>query len=112
MAIYWHPLLAQFLRRDYGDRLIIEEEVNLGDLPLRIDLVIIRPDPEVTLPYPFNHLGTTTLVSFKGPQDAAGQNDLRQLEIYGLLYQGRAELPRRRDLTLWLPASRYQRRAS
>ncbi len=37
MALYWHPYLAELLRQDYGDRLIIEEEVSLGDMPLRAD---------------------------------------------------------------------------
>jgi hypothetical protein len=107
MATYWHPLLAQFLRRDYGDRLIIEEEVNLGDMPLRVDLLLIRRYPAVPLPYPFSYLGTTTLVSFKGPHDSAAQAALQELEIYGLLYQQRANVPRRRDVTLWLVASKY-----
>jgi hypothetical protein len=112
MAIYWHPMLAQLLRSEYGDQLTIEEEVNLGEMPLRIDLVVIRRDPAVSLPFPFDHLGATTLVSFKGPLDVAGQADLRRLEIYGLLYQERYNLPRRPDLTLWLLASHYQRRVT
>jgi hypothetical protein len=112
MAIHWHPLLAQFLRQDYGDRLDIEEEVNLGDLPLRADLVLIRRDPTVALPYPFNHLGATTLVEFKGPHETAGQKALTDLEIYGLLYHQRTKLRRRDELTLWLVASRLGRRVS
>jgi hypothetical protein len=66
MAIYWHPVLAQLLRQVYGDRLEIYEEVNLGQMPLRIDLVIIRRDPTVALPYPLDPLGATTLLSYKG----------------------------------------------
>lgn len=112
MAIYWHPILAQLLRQVYGDRLEIQEEVNLGEMPWRIDLVIIRRDPAVTLPYPLDHLGTTTLLSFKGPEDTAGQPDLRQLEIYALLYQHKFNLPWRRDLTLWLVASKLAKDVS
>jgi hypothetical protein len=112
MAIQWHPLLAQFLRQDYGDRLEIQEEVNLGDAPIRADLVLIRRDPKVGLPYPLNDLGAITLVEFKGPKETAGQKALTRLEIYGLLYYERTKLTRRRDLTLWLVASKFSRTVS
>lgn len=112
MAIYWHPILTQLLRQFYGDRLEIQEEVNLGELPLRVDLVLIKRAPGVVLPYPFNHLGDVTLLSYKGPEDTASQVDLRQLEIYALLYQDRFNLPRRSDLTLWLVASKFARQLS
>jgi hypothetical protein len=73
----------------YRDRLIIEEEVTLGDRPLRADLLLIRRDPTVALPFPFCFLGAQTLVEYKSPDDAATQADLVQLEIYGLLYAQR-----------------------
>jgi hypothetical protein len=112
MAIQWHPLLAQFLRQDYGDRLEIHEQVNLGKMPLRADLVLIRRDPTVSLPYPFNHLGATTLVEYKGPDEAAGQQSLNQLEIYALLYGQKVSFRRRSELTLWLVASKFARHVS
>ncbi len=34
MALYWYPYLAELLRQDDSDRLVIEEEVSLGDMPL------------------------------------------------------------------------------
>jgi hypothetical protein len=112
MALYWHPFLAQFLREDYGDRLIVEEELNLGDMPLRVDLLIIRRDPRGRLPYPFNHLGERTLVSYCGPDHRAEQKDLAKLEAYGILYQLRESVRRRRDVTLWLVSSRFARQVS
>ena len=112
MAIYWHPFLAQFLRQDYGDRLIIQEEVPLGEMPPRADLILIRRDPQVKLPFPFSHLGETTLVEYKGPGRRAGQEELVQLEIYGLLYQLREKRWDRAKLTLWLLASGFQRTIS
>jgi hypothetical protein len=33
MATYWHPLLAQFLREDYGDRLEVKDSVKIGKMP-------------------------------------------------------------------------------
>jgi hypothetical protein len=67
MAIYWHPFLTQFLRQDYSSLLDIEDEVNLGDMPLRIDFLIIPRYPVVELPYPFCYFGQRTLASYKGP---------------------------------------------
>ncbi|MCS6862523.1 MAG: hypothetical protein NZT92_19650 [Abditibacteriales bacterium] len=109
MAIYWHPFLVQFLRQDYGDRLIIEDEVNLGEMPLRVDLLLIKRDPQATLPYPFNHLGERTLVSYCGPEDRANWKDVVKLEVYGRLYQLRENLLVRSKITLWLMASRFAR---
>lgn len=108
MALYWHPYLAELLRQDYGDRLVIEEEVSLGDMPLRADLLLIRRDPEVSLPFPFSLLGGHTLVEYKSPDDAATQADLVKLETYGLLYSQREGLVSREELSLWLLASRFR----
>ncbi|MBC8232928.1 hypothetical protein H8E77_25580 [bacterium] len=107
MAIYWHPYLAQFLRQDYGSLLTIEDEVNLGEMPLRLDLLLIPRYPVVELPYPFCHLGQRTLASYKGPGDTAGQPSLVQLLTYALLYQQREGIWKRSDLTLWLLANEF-----
>ena len=107
MALYWHPFLAELLRQDYGDRLLVEEEVSLGDMPLKADLLLIRRDPTVALPFPFDFLGERTLVEYKSPDDTATQEDLAKLEIYGLLYALREGLPQRHNLTLWLIASHF-----
>lgn len=107
MAVYWHPFLAQFIRDAYGDRLIVEEEVSLGDMPLRVDLLLIRRERRARLPYPFNLLGERTLVSYCGPEDRAMWQDLAKLEVYGILYQLRERLKTREAVTLWLVASRF-----
>jgi hypothetical protein len=107
MAIYWHPFLTQFLRQDYSSLLDIEDEVNLGDMPLRIDLLIIPRYPIIELPYPFCHLGQRTLASYKGPGDTAGQKSGVQLLTYALLYQQQEEIWQRKDLTLWLLANEF-----
>lgn len=107
MAKYWHPFLTQFLRQDYSSLLIIESEVNLGEMPLRLDLLLIPRYPVIELPYPFCHLGQRTLASYKGPGDTAGQASLVQLLTYALLYQQREGVWQRRDLTLWLMANEF-----
>src|SRR5438309_9404741 len=96
-------------RQDYGDRLLVEEELSLGDMPLKADLLLIRRDPTVALPFPFDFLGERTLVEYKSPDDTATQEDLAKLEIYGLLYALREGLPQRHNLTLWLIASHFHR---
>lgn len=107
MAIYWHPFLTQFLRQDYESLLSIEAEVNLGEMPLRLDLLIIPHYPVIEFPYPFCHLGQKTLASYKGPGDKAEQSSLVQLLSYTLLYQQREDIWQRRDLTLWLLANEF-----
>ncbi|HKI32472.1 MAG TPA: hypothetical protein VKA46_11430 [Gemmataceae bacterium] len=107
MTIYWHPFLAEMLRLSYADRIIIQEQLPLGDLPLEADLLLLRRDPKVVLPFPLEHLGQRTLVEFKSPDDTADQAALEQLEIYGMLYVRRERLRQRSDLTLWLMASRF-----
>ncbi|HIE51714.1 MAG TPA: hypothetical protein EYP85_08125 [Armatimonadetes bacterium] len=67
MAVYWHPFVAQFLRQEYQGRLIVLEEVSLGEMPLRADLILIKRDRRASLPFPFDCLGATTLVEYQGP---------------------------------------------
>ena len=83
------------------------DEVSLGDMPLRVDLLLIPRYPVTELPYPFCHLGQRTLASYKGPGDTAGQPSLVQLLTYALLYQQREGIWKRSDLTLWLLANEF-----
>ena len=90
MALYWHPFLAELLRHDYGDRLIVEEEVVLGDMPLKADLLLIRRDPTVALPFPFDLLGERTLdVSRKyGVSPARVSQKRREFHAAWLAFHG------------------------
>jgi hypothetical protein len=107
MAVQWHPLLARFLRHDYADRLEVQTEIPLGEMPLRADFLLIRRAPDLPLPFPLSHLGSTTLMEFKGPDETVSQKDLQLLGIYADLYVYREDLSARRDLTLWLVGSRF-----
>ncbi|MFQ6044466.1 MAG: hypothetical protein ACE5PV_26745 [Candidatus Poribacteria bacterium] len=71
MATYWHPLLAQFLREDYGDRLEVKDSVKIGKMPLELDILIFPSISTEELPYPLNYLGKTTIAELKGPGDTA-----------------------------------------
>jgi len=108
MAIHWHPLLAQFLREDYGDRLEIKDCVKIGKMPLELDILIVLSVPKEELPYPFNYLGGTTIAELKGPGATATWRETTQVENYGCLYQLReAKINDRGKITLWLIASRF-----
>ena len=112
VALYWHPFLVQMLRLMYSDRLIIRDKLPLGDLPLKADLLLVRRDPAILLPYPLQFLGRQTLVEYKSPDDTADQAALEQLEIYAMLHCRREGLARRDDLTLWLMASQIAENVS
>jgi len=71
MATYWHPLLAQFLKEDYGNLLEVRDSVKIGKMPLELDILIFPTVPTEKLPYPFNYLGQTTIAELKGPGDTA-----------------------------------------
>ncbi|HIE25724.1 TPA: hypothetical protein EYP66_00375, partial [Candidatus Poribacteria bacterium] len=60
-----------------------------------------------TLPYPFNYLGKTTIVEFKGPSDTATWTSLAQIESYACIYIRNHEIADRRKLTLWVIASKF-----
>ena len=112
MAIYWHPYLAQLMRLSYDDRLRIEEEVPLGEMPLRLDILLCPRVLVQELPFPFCYLGGQTIVEYKGPGDTGEHSDLVQLEIYALMYQRRKELWQRQEITLWLLASDFSEEMS
>ena len=110
MRRQWHPLLAQFLREDYSDRMQIKDSLKLGKMPLELDLLITPRIPTTQLPYPFKYLGeTTTIAELKGPGDTAIWEDLAQVESYGCLYQKRDEnkIEDRSKITLWLISSKF-----
>jgi len=107
MPVQWHPLLARFLKRDDGDRLEIQREFPLGELPLRADFIPIPRHPGVELPYPLDYLGQTTLLEYEGPDETVSQLHLQLLGIHAHLYLYQQDLPSRDDLVLWLVGSQF-----
>jgi hypothetical protein len=89
----------------------VKDEFSLGDMPLKADFLLIRRDPSVALPFPFCFLGAETIAEYKSPDDTAAQEDLSQLEIYGMMYT-REKKMWRKDLTLWLVASHFHSEVS
>ena len=83
---WWHPLLARLLDHCLATGYRVLEEVLVGKLPLRLDILLIRreagqlsaarrQDVDVLLPL----LNRFTLIQFKGPTDALQRGDLAQL---------------------------------
>jgi hypothetical protein len=107
MAIYWHPLLAQFLRQALGDCIRIDDSIPLGEMPLEMGLRFHPTVPIESLPYPFNHLGPQTLGELKGADDSADWAALAQIESYACLYQRKQKIAHREEITLWVIASQF-----
>ena len=83
---WWHPLLVRLLDYELATAYAVRDEVLVGKLPLRVDILLIRREagelPEasrrnlsVLLPL----LNRFTLIEFKGPTDALEPGDLAQL---------------------------------
>jgi len=83
---WWHPLLARLLDFELATAYAVRDEVLVGKLPLRVDILLIRReageltaasrrDLAVLLPL----LNRFTLIEFKGPTDTLEPGDLAQL---------------------------------
>jgi hypothetical protein len=83
---WWHPLLVRLLDHLLATAYAVRDEVLVGKLPLRVDILLIRREagelPEasrrdlsVLLPL----LNRFTLIEFKGPTDTLQPGDLAQL---------------------------------
>ncbi len=83
---WWHPLLARLLDYELAAAYAVWDEVLVGRLPLRVDILLIRRqegelpetsrrDLSVLVPL----LNRFTLIEFKGPTDTLEPGDLAQL---------------------------------
>jgi hypothetical protein len=82
----WHPLLVRLLRFSLSSAYTVVDEVLVGKMPLRVDILLVRregkdlPDSkqrEVASLLPL--LNRFTLIEFKGPTDALEFGDFAQL---------------------------------
>ncbi len=95
---WWHPLLARLLDHALATEYRVLEEVLVGKLPLRLDILLIRREAgqllaarrrDVDLLLPL--LNRFTLLQFKGPTDALQRGDLAQLVGCELLWHGQQD---------------------
>jgi hypothetical protein len=82
----WHPLLVRMLRFTLGSAFEVQEEVYVGKVPLRVDIILVRREGgEVsetwasTLSGLLPLLNRFTLIEFKGPTDTMERGDFAQL---------------------------------
>jgi hypothetical protein len=83
---WWHPLLARLLDHVLATAYTVREEVLVGKLPLRVDILLIRREAgqlseagrrDLSALVPL--LNRFTLIEFKGPTDALEPGDVAQL---------------------------------
>jgi len=86
MRTWWHPLLARLLNHVMETAYTVQEEVLVGKMPLRVDILLIRRDDgelseasrrDLSALVPL--LNRFTLIEFKGPTDALEPGDFAQL---------------------------------
>jgi hypothetical protein len=83
---WWHPLLARLLDHVLATAYAVRDEVLVGKLPLRVDILLIRRETgqlseasqrELSVLVPL--LNRFTSIEFKGPTDTLEPGDLAQL---------------------------------
>jgi len=83
---WWHPLLARLLDFVLGPAFAVSEELSVGKVPLRVDILLIRREigqlPETSqrdLSPLVPLLNRYTLIEFKAPPDAIERGDAAHL---------------------------------
>ena len=109
---WWHQLLARLLDHELATAYSVREEVLVGKLPLRVDILLIRReggelpatsqrDLSVLVPL----LNRFTLIEFKGPTDSLAPGDVAYLVGCAFLWHSQqAERHPQADLTLMVLA--------
>ena len=82
----WHPILVALLEWALRDSCEVRDEVSVGRMPLRLDIVLVRrlesPIPEAafqSLSAISRRLNAYTLIEFKSPTDALEYGDWNKL---------------------------------
>jgi hypothetical protein len=109
---WWHPLLVRLLEWVLRDSCEVRDEVSVGRMPLRIDIVLIRrleaALPEMAyrdLAAISRRLNAFTLIEFKSPADSLESGDWNKLLGCAHLFVAQAEQTiRSADLTLMILA--------
>ena len=97
---WWHPLLVRMLGFALDSAFKVEQEVSVGKLPLRVDILLIRREGgqlsevgarELSELLPL--LNRFTLIEFKGPTDAMERGDFAQLVGCSYLWHSQLSEP-------------------
>jgi len=112
--MWWHPLLVRLLEWRLRGSCEVQPEVNLGHMPLRLDILLIRrlgialPDEALRdISAICRRLNAYTLIEFKSSSDTLVRGDWNKLLGCSHLFIAQSEEGHRRaDLTLMLLAPR------
>ena len=104
----WHPLFARLLNFSLSSAYTVVDEVNVGKMPLRVDILLLRREGkelpedkkrEVAALLPL--LNRFTLIEFKGPTDSLERGDFAQLVGCAFLWHSQQTEPvRHNDVSL------------
>jgi len=105
---WWHPLLARLLDHVLANAYTVLDEVLVGKMPLRVDILLIRQEQgqlseaaRLDLAALLPLLNRFTLIEFKGPTDSLDPGDLAQLIGCSFLWHSQqAEGIPQRDVSL------------
>jgi hypothetical protein len=105
---WWHPLLTRILKWVLGDAYDVDDEVQVGRMPMRLDVVLLRrlggELPEAArreLRALSARLNQFTLVEFKGPTAALETGDLDEFFALAHLFRSQQRpIPARSEMTL------------
>ena len=97
---WWHPLLVRLLDHLLATAYTVQDEVLVGRMPLRVDIVLIQREQgqlsaaaERDLGVLVRLLNRFTLVEFKGPTDVLELGDLAQLMSCAFLWHSQQPDP-------------------
>ena len=97
---WWHPLFARLLERSLATAYRVFEEVSVGKLPLRVDVLLIRRETgqlseegRSSLAALLPLLNRFTLIELKAPTDTLEQGDLAQLLGCAFLWHSQQSEP-------------------
>jgi len=112
--MWWHPLLVRLLEWRFRGSCEVQPEVNVGHLPLRLDILLIRrlaialPEEAIRdISAICRRLNAYTLIKFKSSSDTLSRGDWNKLQGCSHLFVAQSEAGlRRTELTLMLVAPR------
>ncbi|MEW6609152.1 MAG: hypothetical protein AB1414_17200 [bacterium] len=98
----WHPYFSNVLKHLLEPKgFSVETEVEVGKMPLRIDIVVIKKgkDADVkSLPLVFQSFTDYNVIEYKSPGDRFTRNDFDQLFAYVLLFKIKKNIEWRRQI--------------
>ncbi|MEW5766714.1 MAG: hypothetical protein AB1797_03680 [bacterium] len=101
----WHPFFSQILKNLFEPKgFKVETEVEVGQLPMKIDIVVIKKGKEAdlkSLPLVFQSFTDYNLLEYKSPDDRFSPDDFDRLFAYTLLYKIKERISSRQQINVY-----------